>query len=488
MKMAKLKASSPTGITRRSFIQSASAISLGSLFSIGCARGDGPSINDKINIACIGTGWQGLYNTEVFMQDKNARVVAVCDPFKEGQYMQRGICGREPARRMVNQYYDYSGPEKGGCAGYTDFREMLEERPDIDAVVITAPDHIHAVAALAAIRKGKHVFCEKPLGHSLKEVRMMREEAHAAGVATQMGNWGHGMEDIRRLCEMIWDGAIGAVREVHAWANRPGGWWPYGIDRPEDEPPVPEGMDWDLWLGPAPWRPWHPAYHPFIWRGWWDFGSGALGDMACHILDPVVWSLHLGAPESVEATSVKLNSKATPFGGEMPVWKVHPETTTAGAYLRWKFPERKGMPPVTVIWSDGGLRPTRPDALAPDKPMGDGDGGVLFMGDEGILLCGCYGKDPQLLPASKMEAYTMPKPTLPRSVGHYKEWVLACRGEGTAWSNFDYAGPLTEIVTLGIAAIKADCKLLWDAESMKFPNAPEHEHLITPVMREGWSL
>lgn len=475
-------------LSRRRFIQSSSAISLASLFAIGKARGEGPSINDKINVACIGTGWQGLYNTEVFMQDRNARVVAVCDPYKEGQYMQRGVCGREPARRMVNQYYDHDGPESSGCAGYADYREMLAERDDIDAVVITTPDHLHAVIALEAIRKGMHVFCEKPLGHSLKEVRLMTEAAHKAGVATQMGNWGHGLEDIRRLCEMIWSGAIGAVREVHAWANRPGGWWPYGIDRSEDEPPVPEGLDWDLWLGPAAWRPWHPAYHPFIWRGWWDFGSGALGDMACHILDPVVWALHLGAPESAEGTSVKLNSRSTPFGGEMPDWTVHPETTTAGAQVRWHFPARDSLPPVKLTWSDGGLKPSRPDVLGADQPMGDSDGGVLFLGDEGMLLCGCYGSNPQLLPESKMKAYTPPEPMIPRSVGHYKEWILACRGEGKAVANWDYSGPLTEIVTLGIAAIRADRKLLWDPKKMTFPNAPDFEYLINPTLREGWSF
>jgi len=312
--------------------------------------------------------------------------------------------------------------------------------------------------------------------------------ARHAKVATQMGNWGHAKEDIRLVCEWIWDGAIGNVREVHAWTNRPGGWWPYGIDRPAEEPPVPTGLDWDLWLGPAAHRPYHPAYLPFIWRGWWDFGSGALGDMGCHILDPVVWALRLGSPETVEASSAKLNTRATPFGAEMAAGKVHPETTTAAAIVRWEFPARGDMPPVCLTWHDGGLMPPRPDELESGRKMGDNDGGVLFIGDKGKMMCGCYGSDPQLLPESAMKAYKQPPKTLPRSVGHYKEWVRACKGGEEACSNFNYSGPLTEIVTLGIAAIRADRKLRWDADKMEFSNAPEANRFLSPVCREGWSL
>ena len=478
-----------TRMSRRGFLCGTTAATAFTILpSRVLAADDATAPSEKVNMAFIGVGWQGMYNLQTFLQDPDVRVVAVCDVNREGPYLGRGIAGREPGRRMVDDYYGSKDGAKGGCATYVDFRQMLDERGDIDAVVITTPDHIHAVAAMAAFKKGKHVFCEKPLAHSVAEVRAMTEAARQAKVATQMGNWGHAKEDIRLLCEWIWDGAIGSVQEVHAWTNRPGGWWPYGIDRPTDEPPVPEGLDWDLWLGPAAVRPYHPAYAPFIWRGWWDFGSGALGDMGCHILDPVVWALRLGAPDTVEASSVKLNTRATPYGAEMAAGKVHPETTTAAAIVRWEFPARDGMPPVTLTWHDGGLMPPLPDELESGRKMGDNDGGVLFIGDKGKLMCGCYGSDPQLIPESRMKAYKRPPQTLPRSIGHYKEWVRACRGGEPACSNFNYSGPLTEIVTLGIAAIRADMKLRWDAGKMEFVNAPEANRFLNSAYREGWSL
>jgi predicted dehydrogenase len=445
--------------------------------------------NEKVNMAFIGTGWQGIWNLETFLKMPDVRVIAVCDVNEEGAYLGRGQAGREPARRTVDAYYAKGSSDAGkGCAAYRDFRQMLEERSDIDAVVITTPDHVHAVAAMAAIKKGKHVFCEKPLAHSLVEVRTMTEAARAAKVATQLGNWGHAGEGIRLICEWIWDGTIGAVREVHAWTNRPGGWWPYGIDRPKDEPPAPPGLDWDLWLGPAPSRPYHPAYLPFIWRGWWDFGCGALGDMGCHMLDPVVWALRLGSPETVEASSTRLNSAATPFGPEIADGRVHPETTTPSAIVRWTFPARGDMPPVKLTWYDGGLLPFRPDELEAGRQMGSPDGGVLFIGDKGKLMCGCYGESPRLLPESKMKAFKQPPKSLPRSIGHYEEFVRACKGGEAASSNFDYGGPLTEIVLLGIAAIRADAKLQWDTRKMAFVNAPEANRFLSYAYRENWSL
>ncbi|NLO34110.1 MAG: Gfo/Idh/MocA family oxidoreductase [Candidatus Hydrogenedentes bacterium] len=482
-------ASSPQpSLTRRRFIQGGAALAALSAMPIHGQSVKRAVANEKLNMAFIGVGWQGKYNLEVFLQDRDVQVVAVCDVFEEGPYMGRGVAGRETARKMVNDYYEHQGRPEDGCAAYIDFREMLDARDDIDAVVITTPDHIHAVAALAAIEKGKHVFCEKPLAHSLKEVRVMTEAARAAGIATQMGNWGHARDDIRQLCEWIWDDAIGDVKEVHIWTTRPGGWWPYGIDRPEDQPPVPDTLDWDLWLGPAAYRPYHSAYLPFIWRGWWDFGAGALGDMGCHLLDPVVWALRLGRPETVEASSARLPSKATPHAVELPKGTVHPETTTAAALVRWEFPAREGMSPVVVHWYDGGLMPPRPDELKDGRKMGDGDGGVLFVGDKGKLICGCYGSNPQLLPDERMRKYKTPPPTIPRSIGHYKEWVRACKGGEPAAANFDYTGPLTEIVQLGVAAIRSDRKLHWDGDALAFPNAPDAEYLINSHFREGWSL
>ncbi len=489
------KAPSTTGkrLSRRGFLGSAAtatAFTIVPRHVLGASSGSVPP-SEKVNMAFIGVGWQGIYNLKTFLHMPDVKVAAVCDVNEAGSYMGRGRAGREPGRRAVDAYYAEQKKSAGtgqSCATYADFREMLDARDDIDAVVITTPDHIHAVAAMAAIEKGKHVFCEKPLAHSLVEARTMTEAARKAGVATQLGNWGHAKEGIRLLCEWIWDGAIGEVREVQAWTNRPGGWWPYGIDRPEDKHPVPEGLDWDLWLGPAPERPYHPAYLPFIWRGWWDFGCGALGDMGCHILDPIVWALRLGSPASVEASSTKLDSKATPFGPEMPAGKVHPETTTASAIIRWEFPSRKDLPPVNVTWYDGGLMPPRPDELDADRMMGNRDGGALFIGDKGKLMCGCYGENPRLIPESKMQAYKRPPKSIPRSIGHYKEFVRACKGGEPAGSNFDYGGPLSEIVLLGVAAIRADAKLHWDAENMKFTNLPEANKFLHGAYRDGWSL
>jgi len=476
-------------MSRRNFLRMAAGAGAFSIIprqALGGAEGVAPS--EKINMAFIGTGWQGVWNLRTFLKMPDVRVTAVCDVNAEGLYLGRGQAGREPARRIVDEHYG----QPGVCGAYADFRQMLHERDDIDAVVITTPDHIHAVAAMAAIQKGKHVFCEKPLAHSLHEVRTMTEAARAAGVATQLGNWGHAGEGIRLLCEWLWDGAIGDIRQVRAWTNRPGGWWPHGIDRPTEQPPVPAGLDWDLWLGPAPARPYHPAYLPFIWRGWWDFGCGALGDMGCHMLDPVFWALHLGSPETVEASSTRLNSRATPFGPEIADGKVHPETTTASAMVRWTFPKRNApggatLPPVELMWYDGGLLPPRPDELEPGRPMGSPDGGVLFIGDKGKLLCGCYGESPRLLPESAMKAYKRPPKTLPRSIGHYEEFVRACKGGEPAASNFDYGGPLSEIVLLGTAAIRADAKLRWDAKAMAF-DSPDASRLVNPEYRHGWSL
>lgn len=478
------------GISRRRFLGNAAAAAAFTVLPHQVLGGAGETApSERVNMAFIGVGGQGMYNLQTFLKMPDVQVVAICDVFEGGPYTARGEAGREPARKVVDEYYAQERAGSGkGCAVYHDYRQMLDERGDIDAVAVATPDHLHAAPVMAALKKGKHVFCEKPLAHNLVEVRTMTEAARAAKVATQLGNWGHANEGIRLICEWIWDGAIGDVREVHAWAHRPGGWWPYGIDRPADTPPVPPGLDWDLWLGPAASRPYHPAYLPFIWRGWWDFGCGALGDLGCHILDPVVWALRLGIPETVEASSTKLNSAATPFGPEIPSDAVNPETTTAAALVRWTFPARGNLPPVNVTWYDGGLMPPRPDELEPGRMMGNSDGGVLFVGDKGKLLCGCYGESPRLIPESRMKAYTLPPKTLPRSIGHYEEWVRACKGGEPAGSNFDYGGPLSEIVLLGVTAIRANAKLQWDAQKIAFPNAPDAEQFVRAAYREGWSL
>jgi hypothetical protein len=285
-----------------------------------------------------------------------------------------------------------------GIPRYKDFRVMLEKQKDIDAVIVATPDHFHAVAALPAIQLGKHVF-EKPLTHNIREARVLAKAAREARVATQMGNQGHAMESLRLLCEWIWDGAIGKVTEVQAWTPHPV--WPQGLSRPSETPPVPETLDWDVWLGPAPFRPYHPAYLPARWRGWVDFGTGGLGDMGCHIFDHIFWSLKLGAPSSVEASS----SIFVP--GTMDWDKPrNTETYPQASIVTYKFPAREGFPPLTLTWFDGGLMPARPEELPPGTKMGDNYGGALYIGDKGKILTGSHGANGlRIIPEEKTRSY-----------------------------------------------------------------------------------
>ena len=359
---------------------------------------------------------------------------------------------------------------------------MLEEMGDkIDAVIIATPDHTHACIAIEAMRRGKHVYVQKPLTHSVYETRILTQAARKFGVITQMGNQGHGGEGIRLICEWIWDGAIGDVREVHAWTNRPV--WPQAMARPQDTPPIPETLDWDLWLGPAPQRPYHPAYHPWDWRGWVDFGTGALGDMACHILDPVFWALKLKYPISVQG------SYAANMLDDRKKHEVT-ETYPLGSIIHLEYPARESMPAVNVHWYDGGLMPPRPDELEAGRRMGDSDGGVLFVGDKGKLMCGCYAKNPQLIPYTTMKAYNRPEKTLPRvETSHEMEWINAIKDGRQPSSNFDHSGPLTEMVLMGnLSLFKPAEKLLWDGENMNVTNFPEMNQYVNPFYRQGWHL
>jgi predicted dehydrogenase len=298
---------------------------------------------------------------------------------------------------------------------------------------------------------------------------MLTLAARKYKVATQMGNQGHSGEGNRQLCEMIWAGAIGPVREVHCWTDRP--IWPQGIERPTEKPPVPAQVDWDLFLGPAPWRPYHSAYHPFKWRGWWDFGCGALGDMGCHIMDGAVWALKLGHPTSVETVeSSPVNSETA------PKWSI----------ICYQFPARGDMASVTLTWYDGGKKPERPSELGEGKQLESN--GSLFIGDKGKILTGTYGENPRLLPESKFKDYVAPPKTIPRVPGPYKDWIQACKGGTPACSNFDVAGPFTEIVLLGNLALRAGQKIEWDGPGMKAKNAPETAQYVRREYRKGWTL
>jgi len=439
-----------TATSRRKFLKQSTAFAAFTIVPRHVLGGPGctpPS--EKLNIAGIGVGGKGAGDIGGCVEEN---IVALCD------------VDYEYASKTFNTYPN--------ARRWSDYRRMLEKQKDIEAVVIATPDHIHAPAAMTALRMKKHVYCEKPLTHSVYEARKLAEAAREAGVATQMGNQGHSSEEIRLIKEWILDGAIGKVREVHAWTDRPGGRWPQGVGRPGETPPVPVMLDWDLWLGPAPERPYHPVYHPFKWRGRWDFGTGSLGDMGCHIIDVPYYALDLNAPLSVEAVSTEVNSESAPLVSKVV----------------YDFPGRGNMPPVQITWYDGGLRPTRPAELEEGRRMGSGNGGVLFAGEKGKLICGCYGKGPRLIPETQMQQYHRPPKTIPRSAGHHADWLAACKGGKPASSNFDYAGPLTETVLLGNVAIRVRKKIYWDVEKMKCTNLPAADEFIRREYREGWSL
>ena len=404
---------------------------------------------EKLNIAGIGIGGMGKSNVANVASEN---IVALCD------------VDDKFAAPVYEKY--------PGAATYRDYRVMFDKQKDIDAVIIATPDHTHAVIAMEAMRRGKHVYVQKPLTKTVYEARMLTEAARKYNVVTQMGNQGHSGEGVRLICEWIWDGAIGPVREVHAWTNRPV--WPQGMGRPTDEWAVPAHMDWDLWLGPAPYRPYHPTYAPWSWRAWWDFGCGALGDMACHVLDPVFWALKLTYPSSVEACATPVNNETFPMA----------------SIIRFEYPEREGMPALKLHWYDGGLKPPRPDALEKDRDLQQAASNVLFIGDKGILRCGEYGDSPRLIPESSMKEYQRPPKTIPRvDCGHEEDWVKACKGERPACSNFDYSGPLTESVLMGNLALRRlGKKLEWDGANMRFTNDEEANQYIRREYRKGWSL
>jgi predicted dehydrogenase len=448
--------------SRRSFLHAAAAASSTLVVHRRVlGQSDEQSPSDKLNIAGIGIGGQGASD---LAQLESENIVALCDV--DAEYAAHTF-RRYPQARV-----------------YSDYRKMLDKQPEIDAVVVATPDHLHACIALAAMKLGKHVYCEKPLTHSVWEARQLTLAAREHQVATQMGNQGQASEETRRLCEMIADNAIGPVREVHVWTDRPSNglfdvYWPQGVERPSDEPSVPTTLDWDLWLGPAPARPFHPAYLPFRWRGWWDFGTGALGDIGCHALDPVFRALKLGAPESVEASSTRVNAETYPLA----------------SMVTYHFPARGDLPQVKVTWYDGGVRPPRPPELENDGVLGAG--GHLFVGDHGKILTRRSRSGPgfALIPESRAREYGDPPRTLPRSVGHYREWIDACKGGAAGGSHFGWAGPLTEAVLLGNVALRPELreemttkKLLWDSANLRFTNSDSANKFLRREYRQGWDL
>jgi predicted dehydrogenase len=448
------KQTNKDSVSRRNFIKGAATAAAGlTILPSHVIAGLGHKApSDKLNIAGVGVGGMGRGNLRN-MNSEN--IVALCDV--DWKY----------AKKCFDDYPD--------AKKYYDWRKMYEEMGDsIDAVVVATADHAHAIIAAHAMELGKHVYVQKPLTLTVYESRLLTKLARKNKVVTQMGNQGNSGEGVRQMCEWIRAGEIGEVEEVHAWTNRP--IWPQGLERPTETPSVPETLKWDLFLGPAPERPYHPIYTPWNFRGWWDFGTGALGDMACHILDPVFMGLNLMYPSKVQGTSTLVNTESAP----------------AAEVVEYIFPERPAlnnvkMPEVKVTWWDGGLMPPRPEELGDGEQMGrDGGGGCLFIGSKKKLMCGVYGKHPWILGEEG-------KPDVPKSLrrietSHEMDWVRACKDgyqkckeeDILPSSNFDYAGPLNEMVVMGVNAVRLQGlkKILeWDGANMKYTNIGSDEKI-----------
>ncbi|MBN1972811.1 MAG: Gfo/Idh/MocA family oxidoreductase [Sedimentisphaerales bacterium] len=500
-----------TKISRRNFLGTAAAAAAFTIVPrhvLGGAGVQAPS--DTLNVAGVGIGGQGGSNLRA-CAGAGANIVALCD------------CDEKYLTQVGNSYPN--------AAKYKDFREMLEKQKDIEAVIVATPDHSHAVIAMAAMRRGKHVYVQKPMVKYVWEARMLTEAARKYKVVTQMGNQGHSQSSVKTFEKMVADNVIGDITEAHAWTNRP--IWPQGVNMPPQEIPVPEGMNWDLWIGPAPFRPYAQfpdvnntrgggmqTYAPFNWRGWWDFGCGALGDMACHVLDCAFSGLKLKYPTNVEACASPVNAQTFPMA----------------SIIRFEFPAREGMPPLKLSWYDGGLKPARPALLDnPELRIGTAQSCTIFIGTKGIIRTGEYGDSPTILPRELMQEFQNANPTttpgrgnfmgavgsaaagertgrgtggmggaggmggrgmgmgrgMSRMSSHESNWMDACKAgkPADAVSNFDYSGPFTESVVMGCLALKfLDQKLIWDGENMTFTNNANATAYAKPTYREGWSL
>ena len=444
-------------ITRRRFITAAASAAAFQIVPRRVLGGPGQTPpSGRLNIAGIGIGGMGAGDLGHF-RDEN--IVALCDV--DLNYA-AGTIGQYPSAKV-----------------YQDYRVMLEQEKSLDAVVIATPDHTHAVIAAAAMRAGKHVYCQKPLTHSIVEARTLARIARETGVCTQMGIQHHSGEGIRLVREWMEAGVIGDVREVTAWCTltyEPAGhasWSPKWLRRPAATPPVPETLDWDLWIGPAPMRPYHRAYHPRTWRAWWDFGCGMMGDRGVHTLDSVVWALGLGLPETIEAETSGLNEDT------------HPRS----AKVTFQFAARDARPPVRVTWYEG-QEPPRPPALEEGRPFVDREGGLLFFGSKETIMADYTCGSPRLIPEARVKAFTdRPARTLPRVPGgHYAEFIRACKGEGTTGADFAYGAHLTEICHLGNIAKRAGGRIAWDAAAMRVTNNDAANRWVERPYREGWRL
>ena len=431
-------------IKRRGFLKLASAAGLLAAFPAPAFTQE-RNPNSKLNIACIGIGSRGAANVDGV---KGENMVALCDT--DANTLNKGK-EQFPNAKL-----------------FRDYRKMYDEiEKEIDAVVVSTPDHTHAAPSIMGMKLGKHCYCEKPLAHNVKEIRDMMAIAREKRLATQMGTQIHAEDNYRRVVELVQANAIGTIKEVHVWCGTKWGGRPFETDTPE----VPAHIDWDLWLGPAPERPYHPQYFGGSWRCFWAFGNGTLGDMACHHMDLSFWALNLVFPQTVEA-----------FCEEKPTLEVAPGQLR----VEYTFAERRVRPgvrpAVTLNWYDGGLKP----ALLKEKGLPDWGAGTLFVGSEGMLLAD-YGRR-ILFPEEKFADFKAPEQTILNSVGHHQEWINACKTGSPTTCNFDYSGPLAETVLLGTAAFRVGKKLEWDARNMKATNAPEADKLLSREYRKGWEV
>lgn len=442
-------------ISRRGFLGGASAAAAIALVPrhAVAASGETPP-SERLNVAFIGVGGRGADNLKGISGQKQ-NVVALCD------------VDEQRAGKAFDQF-----PK---AKKHRDFRKMFDAmEKQIDAVAVSTPDHTHTVAAMAAIRRGKHLYCEKPLAHSIAEVRTLMKAAREHKVVTQLGNQGHSFDHIRLFCEWIWDGAIGNVHTVHAFRDSN-----YSrIDKlslVKEPQPVPSTLDWDLWLGPATPRPYRSEYLPGKWRGWMPFGTGVLGDWTCHIVDPVFWALDLGAPKTILAKAQGYDPKA------------HADTFPRGTVIQYEFPAKGKRGPVTLFWYDGAEKPSLPEGLDP-KDMKNTC--AIVLGDKGGIRYGSHGATGvRIFPEEKMKAYQRPAQTLPRVAGHYQDWIEAIRKGTKAGSNFDYGGPLSEIALLGVIGIRMlGTRLEWDGEKMRFTNCDEANGLLASPYRKEWAI
>jgi predicted dehydrogenase len=468
----------PSTGTRREFIATtaaaAAAFTIVPRHVLGGTRFVAPS--DKVNVAIIGAGGQGRTNARALFQEDDCQIIALADPAEEwdlSRWYYTGKSGRGPVKAEVEKHYSAKTPNHK-CSVYEDFRVMLEKEPAIDAVLIATPDHLHAFVSILAMKAGKHVYCEKPLTHNIREARLVAKIAKDMKVATQMGNHGRSSEGHRQTVEWLKDGAIGTVREVHAWSGTPrtvNSTWPG-----EGPASKPAGFNWDLWLGPREDRPYSGKVTPFVWRWVWDFGNGTMPDMSPHHFDPAFNAFGLDAPDTIEGRTSIMDDKVSVGANQ----------------ITYQFAARGDRPALKVFWYDNGLKPPTPLGIDPDDPvqrLGEGADGLLIVGDKGVLTAAGWSGMPRLLPMELHRSYKRPEKTIPRVAGHHADWLQACKGGTPACSNFEYGARLTEFVLLGALALRTGKVLKWDAANMKVTNnVPAAQALIDGSYRKGWEL